>query len=168
MNKFPGEVNELKSVLILGAGISGLGAAHVLLRHGAKVLISDLKDSVQDKKEKAALTELGAEFRFGPQSEELLAGVDTQDLGAGRELDIYDLVLANRILQLFLPVILGRDASLVQDGLENAGLCLRDPLELGGGVEVLVSGRHTAHECRGLLLGLSLRVDGALDAHVRR
>jgi len=77
INKFPGEVNELKSVLILGAGISGLGAAHVLLRHGADVLISDLKDSVQDKKEKAALTELGARFRFGPQSEELLDGVDT-------------------------------------------------------------------------------------------
>ncbi len=57
----------MKNVLILGAGISGLGAAHVLLRHGAKVLISDLKDNVNDKKEKAALAERGAEFRFGPQ-----------------------------------------------------------------------------------------------------
>lgn len=42
----------MKSVLILGAGISGLGAAHVLLRHDVKVLISDLKDSIHDKKEK--------------------------------------------------------------------------------------------------------------------
>ena len=42
----------MKSVLILGAGISGLGAAHVLLRHNVKVLISDLKDSIRDKKEK--------------------------------------------------------------------------------------------------------------------
>lgn len=67
----------MKSVLILGAGISGLGAAHVLLRHGVKVLISDLKDSIQDKKEKDALTELGAEFRFGPQSAVLLDGIDT-------------------------------------------------------------------------------------------
>lgn len=67
----------MKSVLILGAGISGLGAAHVLLRHNVKVLISDLKDSIRDKKEKDALTELGASFRFGPQSVDLLDGVDT-------------------------------------------------------------------------------------------
>jgi UDP-N-acetylmuramoylalanine--D-glutamate ligase len=67
----------MKSVLILGAGISGLGAAHVLLRHDVKVLISDLKDSIHDKKEKEALTALGAVFRFGPQSVDLLDGVDT-------------------------------------------------------------------------------------------
>lgn len=67
----------MKSVLILGAGISGLGAAHVLLRHNVKVLISDLKDSIHDRKEKDALTELGASFRFGPQSLDLLNGVDT-------------------------------------------------------------------------------------------
>ena len=66
----------MKNVLILGAGISGLGAAHVLLRHDAKVLISDLKDNVSDKKEKAALVEQGAEFRFGPQTGELLDGMD--------------------------------------------------------------------------------------------
>ncbi|WP_299144153.1 UDP-N-acetylmuramoyl-L-alanine--D-glutamate ligase [uncultured Dialister sp.] len=67
----------MKSVLILGAGISGLGAAHVLLRHNVNVLISDLKDSIHDRKEKDALTELGASFRFGPQSLDLLDGVDT-------------------------------------------------------------------------------------------
>lgn len=67
----------MKKVLILGAGISGLGAAHVLLRHGAEVLISDLKDTIKDKKEKAALEEQGAIFRFGQQTEELLDGVDT-------------------------------------------------------------------------------------------
>ncbi len=66
----------MKNVLILGAGISGLGAAHVLLRHGAKVLISDLKDNVNDKKEKAALMEQGAEFRFGAQTSALLDGMD--------------------------------------------------------------------------------------------
>ncbi len=32
----------MRNVLILGAGISGLGAAHVLLKHGVSVLISDL------------------------------------------------------------------------------------------------------------------------------
>lgn len=67
----------MEKVLILGAGISGLGAAHVLLRHDVKVLISDLKDSIRDKQEKAALSQQGAVFQFGPQSEELLDGIDT-------------------------------------------------------------------------------------------
>lgn len=50
----------LKHVLILGAGISGLGAAHVLLRHGTHVVISDLKDQIQNNKEKEELIGLGA------------------------------------------------------------------------------------------------------------
>ena len=37
----------MKNVLVVGAGISGLGAAHVLLRHGCYVLISDLHDSIK-------------------------------------------------------------------------------------------------------------------------
>lgn len=64
----------MKNVLILGAGISGLGAAHVLLRHGAHVVISDLKDQIQNKKEKEELIGLGAEFCFGAQSESLWTG----------------------------------------------------------------------------------------------
>lgn len=67
----------MKNALILGAGISGLGAAHVLLRHDIHVLISDLKDNVQDKKERAALLEQGAVFQFGPQGEGLLENIDT-------------------------------------------------------------------------------------------
>lgn len=66
----------LKHVLILGAGISGLGAAHVLLRHGTHVVISDLKDQIQNNKEKEELIGLGAEFCFGAQSESLLDGMD--------------------------------------------------------------------------------------------
>ena len=66
----------LKHVLILGAGISGLGAAHVLLRHGTHVVISDLKDQIQNNKEKEELIGLGAEFCFGEQSESLLDGMD--------------------------------------------------------------------------------------------
>ena len=67
----------MRNVLILGAGISGLGAAHVLLKHGVSVLISDLKDTIQDKKEKEALSERGAVFVFGTQTESLLDGIDT-------------------------------------------------------------------------------------------
>mgnify|MGYP000865465651 CR=1 FL=1 len=38
----------MKNVLVLGAGISGLGAAHVLLRHECNVIVSDLKDNIKD------------------------------------------------------------------------------------------------------------------------
>ena len=37
----------MKNVLVLGAGISGLGAAHVLLRHECNVIVSDLKDNIK-------------------------------------------------------------------------------------------------------------------------
>ena len=49
----------------------------MLLRHGIHVLRSDLKDTIQDKKEKAALLELGGQFKFGPQTIDLLQGIDT-------------------------------------------------------------------------------------------
>ena len=38
----------MKNVLVIGAGISGLGAAHVLLRHECNVIVSDLKDNIKD------------------------------------------------------------------------------------------------------------------------
>ena len=67
----------MKNVLVVGAGISGLGAAHVLLRHGCHVLISDLHDSIKDLKEKETLLALGAVFKFGAQAEILLKNIDT-------------------------------------------------------------------------------------------
>lgn len=66
----------MKNVLILGAGISGLGAAHVLLSHGASVTISDLHD-LKNEKEKQELAEKGAKFAIGPQADVLLKGKDT-------------------------------------------------------------------------------------------
>lgn len=50
----------MKNVLVLGAGISGLGAAHVLLRHECNVIVSDLKDNIKDKKEKEILQSFGS------------------------------------------------------------------------------------------------------------
>ncbi len=67
----------MKNVLVLGAGISGLGAAHVLLRHECNVIVSDLKDNIKDKKEKEILQSFGVVFEFGMQSVELLDGIDT-------------------------------------------------------------------------------------------
>ena len=67
----------MKNALVVGAGISGLGAAHVLLRHGYQVLISDLHDNIKDLKEKQTLLALGAIFKFGAQAEILLKNIDT-------------------------------------------------------------------------------------------
>lgn len=66
----------MQNVLVLGAGISGLGAAHVLLSEGCHVLISDLHD-VKDVNEKRALTERGVTFCIGKQTVDLLKGIDT-------------------------------------------------------------------------------------------
>lgn len=67
----------MKDVLVLGAGISGLGAARVLIRHKCNVIISDLKDNIKDRKEKEILESFGVVFKFGPQSVDLLDKIDT-------------------------------------------------------------------------------------------
>lgn len=67
----------MKNVLILGAGISGLGAAHVLLRQKCHVIISDLHDDNHREGDKKALASKGVVFHFGPQSAELLKDIDT-------------------------------------------------------------------------------------------
>lgn len=66
----------MQNVLILGAGISGLGAAHVLLSEGCRTIISDLHD-VKDQHEKKALEDQGVTFCIGEQSPALLDGIDT-------------------------------------------------------------------------------------------
>lgn len=66
----------MKNVLVLGTGISGFGAAHVLLHHGCRVVISDIH-ALKDKKEEADLLEQGAEIRIGRQTPALLEGMDT-------------------------------------------------------------------------------------------
>ncbi|MDY6084345.1 MAG: UDP-N-acetylmuramoyl-L-alanine--D-glutamate ligase [Dialister sp.] len=65
----------MNKALIMGAGVSGLGAAHVLLRHGWQVAITDLKDTIRGRMEKTGLEQLGAVFYFGPQNESLLENV---------------------------------------------------------------------------------------------
>ena len=66
----------MRNVLVLGTGISGFGAAHVLLRHGCAVVVSDLHE-IKNQKEEESLVREGASFRTGPQTEELLEGMDT-------------------------------------------------------------------------------------------
>lgn len=65
----------MNKALIMGAGISGLGAAHVLLRHGWQVTISDLKDTIRNRMDKTGLEQLGAVFYFGAQTKALLKDI---------------------------------------------------------------------------------------------
>ncbi len=65
----------MKRYLILGTGISGLGAAHVLLARGDAVVISDVRE-LSDAEEKQKLAAAGASFMVGPQTEALLDGID--------------------------------------------------------------------------------------------
>ena len=65
----------MKRYLILGTGISGLGAAHVLLARGDEVTISDVRE-LSDAAEKEKLSAAGAKFVVGPQTESLLDGID--------------------------------------------------------------------------------------------
>lgn len=64
----------MKKVLVLGAGISGRGAALVLAKRGYDVVISDLADHIGDKKK--PLLDAGVQFCFGPQGDVLLDGMD--------------------------------------------------------------------------------------------
>ena len=67
----------MKNVLIIGAGISGVGAAHVLLRHNCNVVISDLNNSFQNTEEYQVFKKKGVKFYFGIQTSEQLKGIDT-------------------------------------------------------------------------------------------
>lgn len=67
----------MKNVLIIGAGISGVGAAHVLLRHKCNVVISDLKSFFQTTDEYRNLIKKGVKFFFGKQTAEQLNQIDT-------------------------------------------------------------------------------------------
>lgn len=64
----------MKKVLVLGAGISGRGAAHVLNKMGCDVVVSDLADRLGSRKK--PLEEEGVQFCFGPQGDVLLDGMD--------------------------------------------------------------------------------------------
>lgn len=66
----------MRNVLILGAGISGLGAAHVLAERHCHVVISD-PAGVRDTHEKADLENAGCRFVVEEQTASLLSGIDT-------------------------------------------------------------------------------------------
>lgn len=67
----------MKNVLILGAGISGLGAADVLSERNKAVTVSDLRRNEKRSDQIEALEKRGVRFCFGPQTPSLLDGMDT-------------------------------------------------------------------------------------------
>lgn len=64
-----------RSVVVLGAGRSGLAAARALLRHGARVTVSDAKPLDQLAAAAAGAARLGFQLSAGGHPEALLAGL---------------------------------------------------------------------------------------------
>ena len=66
---------EKRRALVMGTGISGIGAAEVLLKQGWNVVLSDVADRM-DSKKKEKLTRMGVQLCFGPQQAELVNDID--------------------------------------------------------------------------------------------
>ena len=65
-----------KKILVIGAGISGFAAAKISKKFGADVVLSDAKLEKDIKFDFSELREVGINLVFGPQTENLLDGVD--------------------------------------------------------------------------------------------
>ena len=65
-----------QKVLVVGLGISGVAAAKIAKRFGAEVVVSDAKEEEKLGDEVKELRDAGIEVVCGPQSNELLEGVD--------------------------------------------------------------------------------------------
>lgn len=83
-----------KRILVLGAGRSGIGAAHVLGLMGAAVTLNDYKEVAFTSAEKALLEEAHVTVITGRQNNELLAAVDRIVVSPGIALTIPILVEA--------------------------------------------------------------------------
>ncbi|MBR6013267.1 MAG: UDP-N-acetylmuramoyl-L-alanine--D-glutamate ligase [Selenomonadaceae bacterium] len=65
-----------KKILVIGAGISGFAAAKISKNFGAEVILSDAKSEKDIKFDFSEMKNLGINLIFGPQTENLLDGVD--------------------------------------------------------------------------------------------
>ena len=75
-----------QTILIIGLAREGQIAARWLARHGARVIASDLRPPQQDVRE--ALERLGVSLRIGPQTPELLSGIDAIVVSPGVPQDV--------------------------------------------------------------------------------
>ena len=65
-----------KTVLVIGAGISGFAGAKLAKEMGARTILSDAKQEAEIRQDFTELREKGIELVFGPQKDEILEGVD--------------------------------------------------------------------------------------------
>lgn len=65
-----------KTMLVIGAGISGFAAAKLAKGMGARVILSDAKMEADIAQDFTELRQKGIELVFGPQKDEILDGVD--------------------------------------------------------------------------------------------
>lgn len=77
-----------KKILILGAGASGIGAAHVVAQLGAQVILDDYQPIEVDSSVQAMLDEAGVTIITGSQDISLLHGVDRIIVSPGISLEI--------------------------------------------------------------------------------
>ena len=77
-----------KHILVLGAGESGIGAAHVLGSLGAKTVLNDYKEVALSEDVRNTLNDVGVEIIMGRQGNDLLNGVDRVIVSPGLSLEI--------------------------------------------------------------------------------
>ena len=83
-------------ILVLGAGVSGIGVAHIVAGLGAHVVLNDYKEVSFDKKTEYLLEESGVEVITGRQDFSLLDGVTRIIVSPGIALTIPILEEAKR------------------------------------------------------------------------
>ena len=91
-----------EEILVIGAGTSGIGAAHVLGKLGAQVVLNDLKAIDLEPTTEAKLKDLGVSIITGRQDETLLEGIDMIVVSPGLPLTIPILLTLHDCLCLFI------------------------------------------------------------------
>lgn len=91
-----------KTMLVIGAGISGFAAAKMAKSMGARVILSDAKAEPEIQQDFSELRQEGIELVFGPQKDALLEGVDIVLVSPAVPLRI---PILQRALQWGIPVI---------------------------------------------------------------
>jgi len=76
-----------QNVLVVGLARSGVAAVELLLRSGASVSAADLRSAEELGVESLGWSDRGVELRLGPQTPEMLEGVDLVVLSPGVPLD---------------------------------------------------------------------------------
>lgn len=89
-------------VVVIGAGISGIGAAEVLKKNGANVILNDIKSVDVGEEPYANMAAQGIKLVFGDQSSRLLDGTDCVVASPGLSRDV---PILQEALKRKIPVI---------------------------------------------------------------